>query len=701
MPSPRQVKGSTAPWHRRTPRHQNTALRRRAFRPEIQGLRAFAVLLVAAYHVWFGRVSGGVDVFLLISAFLMTTSFVDRIQRGAALGWREVTRYWVHVFKRIVPLAVVTVVLTLLGSRLFLGADRWVPAIREAFAVLFYGENWYSIGHAVDYYASDSGAASPFRHFWSLSIQGQIFLVWPLLFCLTSLMVRRLQARARRILALMFLAIFLGSLAYSVHQTAVDQSGAYFNTWARLWEFALGSLLAIVCTRITVRGSLAAVLSWTGLVAILLCGALLDVQGKFPGFVALWPTVAACLVIACTPSGTRWGAERILTWKPLVILGSASYALYLVHWPLLVFYLAVTGQEKAGFFAGTGLLTMATVIAWVLTRVVERPLRRWSWADARRRRGLLVIAASMLLAVGPACVWDARIASEARVAQTESVNNNPGARALLPGFRYEGSDDAAILPTPAKRADDWSWQVVRGTPCRDVDPPEALKGLEVDQCLNYHRADRPSRHVVAVGNSHMEMLLPAIADAARRNGWDLTFVRAPGCQFTSVALNDRISAQCAQWMRHTEEYIGAQKPDVLLMLATHSTVGGVGEIVRPETRQQVERWTRRGIDVVGVRDVPRFAEKHADCEARNGVAGCAFPSPLGQTNPTAEWAQQIRGFAPLDLLDLVCPDRSCPAQIGNVYTYLDNNHLTATYVDSMKHMVGDRLDTAMRNASSR
>ena len=148
----------------------------RKFRPEIQGLRALAVLLVAAYHLWFGRVSGGVDVFLLISAFLMAGSFTRKLEQDRFGGFKGVYTYWVHVFKRILPLASVTVVGVLIGSYLVLPASRWSSIISEAKSVVLYYENWWSIANMVDYYATDSSAASPLRHFWSLSVQGQIYI---------------------------------------------------------------------------------------------------------------------------------------------------------------------------------------------------------------------------------------------------------------------------------------------------------------------------------------------------------------------------------------------------------------------------------------------------------------------------------------------------------------------------------------------
>ena len=160
-------------------------LESRGFRPEIQGLRAFAVLLVVIYHVWVGKVSGGVDVFLFISAFLLSLSFMRKINEGKPL---KLLNYWTHVSTRLLPAASVVILLTLAGSFLVLSPTIWTDRAVDAQASLFYWQNWNLQNNAVNYFASNTGGKSPFLHFWSLSIQGQIFLLWPVLFAITALL---------------------------------------------------------------------------------------------------------------------------------------------------------------------------------------------------------------------------------------------------------------------------------------------------------------------------------------------------------------------------------------------------------------------------------------------------------------------------------------------------------------------------------
>ncbi|GAP55485.1 putative peptidoglycan O-acetyltransferase YrhL, partial [Arthrobacter sp. Hiyo6] len=350
------------------------------YRPEVQGLRALAVLMVVTYHVWLGRVSGGVDIFLLISAFLLTLSFMRKVESGKPL---RLISHWLHLFKRLLPAAVVVILGVLVGTWAILPQSRWPDVLEQAWASLLYRQNWLLADSAVDYYAQDHSGASPLQHFWSLSIQGQVFILWPLVFAGAALLrkaVRRWTSISYRQLAtLAFGAIFVASFIYSVDRTATNQAYAYFDTRARLWEFALGSLLALALPYLKPGKILRVVLGWAGVAAMISCGLLLTVDRSFPGFVALWPTLAAAAIIVAGQSGSRFGADRLLTWKPLVALGDNSYALYLWHWPLLVLALAGAGIAAPSLGQGLGIVAISVVLAVLTTRYVEKPLREWHW----------------------------------------------------------------------------------------------------------------------------------------------------------------------------------------------------------------------------------------------------------------------------------------------------------------------------------
>ena len=275
------------------------ARRQADWRPEIQGLRAVAVLLVVVFHIFTDRVSGGVDIFLFISAFFLTGSFTRKMEAGRPLA---VGRYWLHVFTRLMPMAVLTILLTLVAvATVYPLADRasWRT---EALASALYVENWTLAFNAVDYYAADNTSLSPFQHFWSLSVQGQVFILWPLLFLVSALVARRTGARPRAVLTTAFASVFVVSLLWSVTQTSQNQAFTYFDTRARLWEFALGSLLALVLPFIHLGRRTRVFLGWAGLASMIAVGVVVDVQGAFPGWIALWPLMSATAVIVAAPA---------------------------------------------------------------------------------------------------------------------------------------------------------------------------------------------------------------------------------------------------------------------------------------------------------------------------------------------------------------------------------------------------------------
>lgn len=202
------------------------------FRPELQGLRALAILLVVVYHVWVGRVSGGVDTFLLVSTFLMTMGMMRRIESCRPL---RLAQYWGHVFRRLLPAAAVTIAATLLVGAFLIPAIGWPQLWPHGWASLLYAENWRLITDAVDYYAPSHLDRSPFQHFWSLSMQGQVFIVWPIVFLVGHRIGKaRGAAAARRGLIAAFSTIFVASLVWSVISTNSAQEVAYFDTFARL-----------------------------------------------------------------------------------------------------------------------------------------------------------------------------------------------------------------------------------------------------------------------------------------------------------------------------------------------------------------------------------------------------------------------------------------------------------------------------------
>ena len=682
-------------------------LESRGFRPEIQGLRAFAVLLVVIYHVWVGKVSGGVDVFLFISAFLLSLSFMRKINEGKPL---KLLNYWTHVFTRLLPAASVVILLTLAGSFLVLSPTVWSARTIDAQASLFYWQNWNLANNSVNYFASDTGGKSPFLHFWSLSIQGQIFLLWPVLFAITALLVKKVRLKPVPAAVL----VFCVSFAFSVWETKNYAAYAYFDTRTRLWEFAVGTLLAIMTlkwkpTHVGTR----VVMGWIGTIGLITCGAVLPVEKAFPGFLALWPILSGALVIIAGRTDHKFAVDRLLVSKPLLNLGNISYSLYLVHWPMLVLYSAAVGKPRVSFLEGTVLIVASIGLAWVLNRFVEKPLRSASdnflpalasklkfkrpvtsyaaWA------GNIAFVAVILALVSPAVfgtrAWaehrDAKVISNAMSSIQEDIDTYPGARALSPDKELVEAD-----PIP-KNAPLQSMFASWGTGCKGS---YALTREELNTSCGYTKNASDGAPLIAVvGSSHALQKSIVVDEISQRVGANQLNLLETGCPYPFATpegfLNDR-KKRCIAFSENATAEILAAKPSTVFIISTTTEATAEGETADPGLDETLQKLTDAGIQVIGIRDNPRFASDmyHCAMNAQN-PDDCAEPieAKYGEDPAAPIFAKYAdRGAYLIDLKDVYCPDGKCSVIQGNVYMYADTNHLTNVYEATLTDIVYER-----------
>ncbi len=646
----------------------------RKYLPEVQGLRALAVLMVVSYHVWFGRISGGVDVFLLISAFLLTGQFVRKMESGRPFGLME---YWIRLFKRLLPMIAITLLATLGATYLFLPESKWNTIVDHTWASLFYYQNWFLASKAVDYYATDHSAASPLQHFWSLSIQGQIFILWPIIFAVAALMVRVFRLRARVLLIWIFSGIFIVSLAFSIITTQNNQTYAYFDTRARLWEFALGSVLALLLPYLRMGQGTRLFLGWFGIVAMLSCGLILQVGQQFPGYMALWPTLAAACIIAAGSSGSRFGVDRILSTKPLVKLGDSSYALYLFHWPVLVIFLLVSKRSEAGPKVGLVIILFSILAAWAMTKFVDAPLRQNTWLTQKSRRSLMVSLVCIAVVALPLTMWQAQIDKINQALLANADKNNPGAAALWPGYVDEAEPNASLLPSFTTVHSDWP---VFPVPCT----PDA--GVNVNLCTNGN--EDGDKSIVILGSSHAHVLNTPVLEMAEDFNWNVHSMTMGYCPLgTDTAAG--LSEECVDFNREKLREVIDMKPDLVITTSTRTNVEpGVTERLDPSWVEEVSVLNAAGIQVLAVRDTPRFPQSVPACLEDNPDDYSACSTPAGDlyspAPPTDPAMSVLVNTSFMDLTTSFCNDVSCPSVIGNVIVYKDDNHVTATYMKTLR-----------------
>ncbi|GHD04188.1 acyltransferase family protein [Zhihengliuella salsuginis] len=696
--------GPTAP-PRATAPERATDVAKPAFRPEIQGLRAFAVLMVVVYHVWLGRVSGGVDVFLLVSAFLLTVSFTYKVEAGRPL---KLVGYWLNRLRGLLPAAIVVLLAVVAATVSLLPRTRWEEVANQTVSSLFYFQNWQLAVDSVNYYAANQSSASPLQHFWSLSIQGQIFILWPLVLAGAAGLWRALQRRRpdlgfRPVLASVFGAIFVLSLAYSVYTTATRQAWAYFDTGARLWEFALGSLLVVAlpyAERLPV--ALRVAMGWTGMAAMLSCGVLLTVQGTFPGFIALWPTLAAGLIIGAGQTGSRFGVDRLLSTKPLARLGGISYALYLWHWPILVIYLINSGSDGADWLSGSAVIGLSLALAWATTKMVETPLHQWHWPTQRRRRMSLVVAALIGAVLIPLNGWQNKVDAYEEAAALQTPADNPGAAALWAGYEPDIDPAAAILPLSTALDEEWA---NAGGACTGQFQPED-EGIEF--CRQYGDPATAEKFVILLGDSHAQHWTTAMQPVAEQNDWAWILIHEPGCRYGTAG--EGRSESCNDFIEAAPDYVLEHNPDAVFTVASQTAKYPDGELtpadqeqVAPGYVEGVLPFAEAGIQVVGLRDTPRYTYSVPECVDMRGTENCSLPQDyvLAAENPLDELSQQVeegtlpRELSFFDLTDQFCIDGTCQAVIGNVITIRDEDHVTRTYAHTLAPVFEERFRAAV------
>jgi peptidoglycan/LPS O-acetylase OafA/YrhL len=629
------------------------------------------------HHVSDGRVSGGVDVFFLISGFLLT----GQLARAAERGGLDLRARWSRMARRLLPSATVVLLATIVAGALLLPETRWPQTVREVVASALFLENWQLAADAVDYTARNN-TTSVVQHFWSLSIQVQFFVVFPLAVALLTLVAHRAPRRLHTHLTATLVGVFVASLSFSIALTAADQPLAYFHSLTRLWEFALGGLLALWIDRVPwTRGERVA-FGWVGVLGLVACGFVLDGGSVFPGYAALWPTLSGALVLLGGVTRSPYGAHRLLLPRPVQFLGAISYPLYLWHWPVLVLFMVARDQDEVGPLGGIAVIAVSAVLAVLTSRFVESPVRRLRFRDVD---GYRYGAAAMVTVLLAAAVWQFAAAQREIPADGLGGPQYPGAAALVDGE----PEPAPLLPAPVSVYQDWVW--VQDWDCAP------LAEVRSDICTQPVEAP-PEKRIMVVGDSHLEQFIAAFVPIARQHDWQLIGALRGACPFSTASEVDPNDAECVAWNAAVADRIAELRPDAVITLATRDVRGGLTEQTPPGFVEQWRRMADLGIPVLAVRDNPRFAYDVPDCVRQRGRDG----DPCGMDRDTVYAADPPYAqldvppnVSFLDLAEFVCDDTRCPAEIGNVLVYLDDNHLTASYATTMAPVIEDQVVSAV------
>lgn len=662
------------------------------FRQDIQGLRAIAVGLVVLYHLFPSQVTGGfvgVDVFFVISGFLITSHLVKHPPRRP----RDFGQFWLRRIKRLLPASILVLLATVIGIRMLAPESFWRDNVLQAIASAFYGENWMLIATSVDYLAEDN-APTAVQHFWSLAVEEQFYFFWPLIIAGLWWLAVRKNFAEKQVVFWGISAIALVSVAYSVYLTSVEPGIAYFSTFTRAWELAIGGVIALTPKPSVSFSSstAAAVISWIGVAAMVVAGLEYTAETPFPSFYAALPVLGTAAVIWVAASGPG-SPMALLSSKPFQFLGGHSYSIYLWHWPLIVLMPFVSGSLGALDLLSIAVLTI--LLSMVTKKFVEDDFRK-TLDSSNRITPLRFLAAgtAVVTLLAGSIAWDANARDEqaSREMQQAVADAGPcfGGAALdeLDGAcKYDPGKDLVLSPALAKNDKSDAYQDA----CWSDEP------FEQRPTCTYGTG---KTKVALVGNSHAGHWLPALQQMAESKDWTITTFLVSRCNPTDARLKfdaEVKSEGCYEYGRWVQEQTARGDFD-LIITSERQSVPVVGKTFENTSaaavagyKSYLRRWAERGTPIVVIRDIPypgNTVKNIPDCVAvaKNANAECSGTVDTWRwMDPLAEAANSLddSGISVVDPTKYFCPDGHCPAVIGETIVYFDSSHITATYAKSL------------------
>ena len=707
------------------PRRVERRTSRKGFRPDIEGLRAVAVIAVVLYHAGIPGFGGGfigVDVFFVISGFLIT-----------GLLWREVAttntvalgRFYGARARRLLPAAATVGIATALVVAVVLPPLQARSVFLDGIACALYAGNYRFAMHGTDYLASDL-PPSPFQHYWSLGVEEQFYLVWPVLIIGTAWLVHRLRAGAAARAtpyAVVLVLVAAASLAAAVLWTRTSPAWAFFSLPTRAWELAAGGLVALSIHQWRRLPLLpATIVGWGGLALIVLTCTQLGPRTPYPGTAALLPVLGTALVIGAGPVTGGLGVGRVLCRPAMRAIGRVSYSWYLWHWPVLLLMPPLLG-EPAGLPARLSATAVSGGLAVITLHLVENP-GRFAAALRRSAKASLTVAAAasaaaacacmLLLNVVPVPVGHGAAAPRANIVAVPPTTIAP---AMSP-------EEAAVQHAFAQARDAVAASAGLRAVASNLDPPLAKAPADkaavfVNGCVRSWReigqgecatGDIASPTTVAlVGDSHAAMWNPAFQHLAEQRHWRLETLAKVTCPLQDLHITSpylgREYTECEQWRAQIVNRLKAEHPRLVVLDMSRRYGADFGfTSYDPAWIDTLGRTVAQlrsiGAAVLVLGPVPDPGSSVPTCLSGHvdDATACAPARPVavGDGGISAERAATTAGGGHYaDLTDLFCTADRCPVIVGNTLVFRDDNHVTTEYAQLLTPVFGALADRAL------
>jgi peptidoglycan/LPS O-acetylase OafA/YrhL len=695
----------------------------KTLRPDIQGLRAVAVLAVVFDHLlgWPHGGFVGVDVFFVISGFLITGHLIRTRQKTGRISYSD---FYKKRFKRLMPSAVLVLAATVGTAFLVFNRTRAEETAVDGLWALFFAGNWRQVTIGTDYFES-SGPVSPLQHYWSLAVEEQFYFAWPLLISAAFLLAGRFAKTSKAALGiagLVMLGITAASFLWALLQTEQATVVAYFSTFTRVWELGVGALLAMAVGTVsrlpqTVRPFLA----WAGLVGIVVSIFITDAAAGFPAPAAALPVLATALVIAAGTGATSHRGLGVITNRAATYIGDVSYSVYLWHFPIIIF---------AGYLMpDTSLITLAITAAAIAAfsiygyHLVEDPIRKSSWltgaSTARHHHRAPVssryknIALSALFVGVAAVVASSFTLTSIRPSELSAIEAY-NAKVSTSQLATEAPEESAVAYGPEVAAlQSELTQALLKTEWPELSPsiddvmqnnpePEG-----VNQCGNQEPGasciwgdENAPNTAILVGDSVGIAWMPALIELYGQGEWNLRMEAKYGCPFTGRGA-EYDAAECFEKKELAIERIKADEPDLVIVANNYPDDADIG-VWSSELASIIQR-TGASDRTMVLAPPPHSGDPRA-CYRPGSI-------PLDCTTTLTDWYPRITGAEQsaaenidavyVSTASLFCKDsEECPVFAGKTPLKVDDTHPTSYYVEKIAPALGELIASAQAEATN-
>lgn len=659
----------------------------RKFRPDIEGVRAISSVTVMLYHAGIAAMAGGftgVDVFYVLSGFLVTGGLLREAEKRGKIDFPD---FMGRRFRRLLPVSALVIIVTVLASYHWLGPTAGNTVAGDAVWTSLFLANWRFIAVGTDYLGAQ-GAASPLQHYWTLAIEGQFYIAWPLAMAGLAFTAKKLTNISTRALAgAVLVLMFVVSYWWSIYSTGAEATVAYFSTWTRIWEIAVGCLLAVFLPRILyIPRKIGTWLMVAGIAIIIVSCLIIEGDTPFPGWIAIIPVSGAAAVICGGSVAANSWIDRILQLTPLQLLGRYSYGMYLWHWPMLQIGPSVIGRSLTTA-EKLFVLVLATALAAVTYHLIENPMRSltflknhtpaWSWAFGA------------LLILMPIVVSQA----------TLRANELPDAISIDQASRTDYPNESEVLAEvqTSVGVTDWPKQEPRITnPAYSKECDVTRAATSSSACV--HGNPNGSRTAVIYGDSHAAMWIPAFDLIGKANDWRIIQLNKPGCiapdfPTYSNVLGGEYTA-CIEYRQWAVSKIAEIEPDLVIITSARdgalrsdngkSTTDGVEEAWEEGLGKTIDVISPHAGRVIVLGDQAYPSQAGINClEANpNDVKKCGDvydDAVHADHNAREKKVAETHGATYVDIVPWMCTDEFCPAVIGGITVHRDRMHINESF----------------------